>query len=229
MTESAPFASNERQAIRSLLSVLIGGVQGLVGVLMLMPLAMGESTTRAQEDPIETLRVELAECRAQELSTVLQEAFAVFMERTRAFDLESSRILAEAMHSRALAGWSAMSLALISTRSGDSLRARDVLEEQIARTPEGPAQYELLERLGLAIQGAGYEARAMGPLGSAFARGSANAGVVLGRIALREGQLGQARAIFRTLLTQDTPQSWAHRGWGLSMLPPDTRSAPRHP
>lgn len=159
-----------------------------------------------------------------ELSGVLQLAFEEFLSLTRSYRLELARTLAEAMHARAAAGWSAMSLALIATRSGDSARAQQVLELEIARTPEGPRQYELLERLGLALQGAGNEPAALGPLGSAFARGSSNAGVVLGRIALREGRLGQARAIFRTLLIQDPPQSWALRGWGLSMLPRDPRA-----
>ena len=155
-----------------------------------------------------------------ELSGLLQLAFGEFMVQTREYHLEAARQLAEDMHARARAGWSAMSLALVCTRSGDSSRAEEILRLEIARTPEGPSQFELLERLGLAIQGGGDEAAALGPLGSAFARGSGNAGVVLGRIALREGRTLEARAIFRTLLTEDPPQSWALRGWGLSMLPP---------
>ncbi len=175
-----------------------------------------ESTDERTAFLVETLQGTSAE----DLAGVLQVVFEEFIDSTRRYEIEQARALAEAMFARAPAGWSAMSLALICTRAGESSRALEVLRTQVAGTPEGPAQYELLERLGLAIQGSGHEAAALGPLGSAFARGSANAGVVLGRIALREGQLEQARSIFRTLLTQEPPQSWAMRGWGLSMLPP---------
>ena len=157
------------------------------------------------------------------LQPVLVAAFDEFMHHNRAYRLELSIPLAEAMHGRAGATWSAMSLALVSTRYGDSARARVVLRQQLDRTPEGVEAYELRERLGLAILGAGEERLARAPLGSAFARGSANAGVVLGRLALSHGRQERARALFRSLLDEDPPQSWALRGWGLSML------APRNP
>lgn len=191
----------------------------MIGPAVLLTVCAAFCAPASANDRVDELTEALAECSDADLSAVLQESFGVFMEETRAYRLAAARRLAEGMHARSRAGWSAMSLALISTRAGDSTRAREVLEAQIQITPEGPDQYELLERLGLAIQGAGDERSALGPLGSAFARGSSNAGVVLGRIALREGRVEQARAIFRTLLTQDPPQSWALRGWGLSMLP----------
>ncbi|MFT7668321.1 MAG: tetratricopeptide (TPR) repeat protein [Planctomycetota bacterium] len=164
----------------------------------------------------------LANVNAAELGQLLQPAFNEFMTQNQAFQLEPAQALAEAMHSRARATWSAMSLALVSTRAGASDRAEEVLREQLAGTLEGPDKIALLERLGLALQGAGFERRALGPLGSSFARGSRDAGVVLGRIALRQGRLDHARAIFRSLLDEEPSPSWALRGWGLSMLP--TRS-----
>lgn len=178
----------------------------------------------ARQDPappaLEARLVQLRDAPPEELGSVLQAAFGEFMAHVRGYELDAARQLAEGMHDRADAPWSAMSLALVSTRAGDTPRAYEVLSLQLARTPEGPDRHALLERLGLARLGAGEEAGALGPLGSAFARGSSNAGVVLGRIALREGRLGEARAVFRTLLEQEPPQSWALRGWGLSMLPP---------
>lgn len=164
---------------------------------------------------------------AERLRGCLVAAFEDFMAQSRAFRLDLSRPLAEAMHGRAEATWSAMTLALISTRAGDSSRAQGVLREQLRRTPEGVEHYELLERLGLARLGAGDSTGALAPLGAAFARGSANAGVMLGRLELRAGRSGRARSIFRSLLDEEPPQSWALRGWGLSMVPPRITAAAR--
>lgn len=153
------------------------------------------------------------------LGPLIQEGFDELLLEVKAFRGASAKALAEALHRRAGAVWSAMSLALISTQTGDSDRATEVLRSAIEGASDPREEYDLLERLGLALQGSGQERRALAPLGSAFARGSVNAGVVLGRIALREGRLRQARAIFRTLLDEDPPPSWALRGWGLAMLP----------
>jgi len=131
------------------------------------------------------------------------------------------------MHARAQAPWSAMTLALISTRLGDTGRATRILRLAIERESNPVLRYELLERLGLALAGGGDEQAARAPLGSAFRQGSANAGVVLARMDLREGRMHRARKIFRTLLQETPPQSWALRGWGLSLLPqPPSALAP---
>jgi hypothetical protein len=188
----------------------VGDPQPQASLLTLEP-----GVARARE-----LAKHLAQLEGDELQAHLVVAFEEFMLQSRAFRLDLACPLAEAMHASAGATWSAMSLALVSTRAGDSARARTVLGEQLDRTPEGVEQYELLERLGLAILGAGDERQALAPLGSALARGSANAGVVLGRLALEEGRLAQARTLFRCLLREQPPQSWALRGWGLSMIPP---------
>ena len=159
-----------------------------------------------------------------ELEACLQMAYAEFLNETLAYRLDLSLPLAEAMHRRAQAGWSAMCLGLSHTRSGNSARAREVLGAQLARTPEGVLQSDLLERLGLAALGAGDERAARIHLGSALARGSNNAGVVLGKLALDRGRLDEARNLFRPLLEEEPSQSWAHRGWGLSMLPTSVRN-----
>jgi len=174
----------------------------------------------------QALTAGLAQVNSAQLQAYLVLAFEEFMHQNQAWRLDLARPLAEAMHARAQATWSAMSLALVCTRGGDGARARRVLEEQLARTPPGPDQYDLFERLGLALQGAGDERAALAPLGSALARGSANAAVVLGRSALREGRLGKARALFRSHLGEGPAQAWALRGWGLSMVP--ARARPSH-
>lgn len=196
------------------MSLLLG--LGLALLLGGSPVARQDSAGVRLDQRLEQLR----SAPQGELPAVLQAAFAEFLESVRTYELEVARHLAEGMHARAGAPWSAMSLALVSTRAGDSPRAEEVLRHQLSLTPDGPDRHALLERLGLARLGAGKQASGLGPLGSAYARGSPNAGVVLGRIALREGRRGEARAVFRTLLEQEPPQSWALRGWGLSMLPP---------
>jgi len=165
------------------------------------------------------LEAALAEVSPEELPACLQLAFEEFLAATRGFRTDLALPLAEAMHARAGATWSAMSLALVSTRVGRGARAREVLAAQLEITPEGVDRFELLERLGLALLGAGDRRGAHAGLGAAFTRGSSNAGVVLGRLALAGGQRKRARALFRTLLDEERGRSWALRGWGLSMLP----------
>ena len=187
-----------------------------------------DAWTRAQELAPGEVRVgvlltALEEVDEVELPACLQIAYAEFLNETQAFRLDLSTPLAEAMHRRAQAGWSAICLGLTYTRSDDSARALEVLGAQLARTPDGPAQFDLLERLGLAALGAGDERGARNHLGSALARGSNNAGVVLGKLALDGGRREEARNLFRPLLDEEPSQSWAHRGWGLSMLPTPPR------
>jgi hypothetical protein len=169
---------------------------------------------------IEELLIELERASGETLKKSQAKSFARFTQEVEAYNGWNAQRIAEGMHRRAEASWSAMTLALVSTRLGDSERATRVLRDAIEVETNPVTQYELYERLGLAHMGAGREMQARGPLGSAFRRGSVNAGVVLGRIELRDGRMPQARAIFRTLLDKEPPASWALRGWGLSMLPP---------
>lgn len=180
-------------------------------------LAPGEARARM-------LVLALDEVEGDALQDCLVLAFEEFRNQTRAFRMDLALPLAEKMHARAQADWSAMSLALASTRVGDSARARSILEAQLAVSPEGQARFTILERLGLALLGAGEETLARRQLGGAFAEGSSNAGVVLADMALRAGRPEAARALFRALLDEEPAQSWAHRGWGLSMLPRATGS-----
>ncbi len=182
------------------------------------------------EPTIEELLIQLERANGDSLLATQSKAFARFTQEVEAYHGWNAQRLAEGMHRRAQATWSAMTLALVCTRLGDSDRATRVLRSALEAEKDPVLQYELLERLGLAQLGAGKESAARGPLGSAFRRGSVNAGVVLGRIELRDGRMAQARAIFRTLLDKQPPPSWALRGWGLSMLPePAAKSVPANP
>jgi len=200
----------------------------LAGLLLLVPQdawqrARGLAPGAARA---EALLVALGEVGPGELAACLQVSYEEFLNETRAYRLDLALPLAEAMHRRALAPWSAISLALASSRAGRPERAREVLLEQLGRATDRVTEYDLLERLGLVALGAGDRQEARKFLGAAFARGSANAGVVLARLALAEGRRETSRAVFRSLLGEEPSQSWAHRGWGLSMLP-GTEPAPR--
>jgi hypothetical protein len=182
-------------------------------------LAPGRARARA-------LMVALESVAADALPACLELSFEEFLNQTRAFQFELALPLAEAMHRRARAPWSASSLALAATRSGSPAEAQAVLREQLDLDLDREDRTNLLERIGLASLAAGEQDRARRELGAAFTRGSANAGVVLGRMDLQEGHLRRSRAIFRSLLDRDQGQSWARRGWGLSMLPRGPLSAP---
>ncbi len=180
-------------------------------------LAPGEARAHALIEALPTLE-------GAELQAGLRLAFDEFVNQTSAYRMDLALPLAEEMHARAQADWSAMSYSLACTRAGRSTLARRLLLTQLERSPDGPQRYALLERLGLAALGAQDIHLARQALGSAFAEGSNNAGVVLGALALREGRTNVARSVFRGLLEDQPAQSWAHRGWGLSMLPRRVRA-----
>lgn len=158
-----------------------------------------------------------------ELGEALQLGFDDFLAAAGRYDGEVALELAEALHARADAPWSAMSLSLIHTRCGDPNRGVDVLRKALVTAPDPATERDLVAALGLALSVAGRREPGLAAFGSAFCRGSDNAGVVLGRLALREGRLERARAIFRTLLRSTPPPAWALRGWGLSLLPADAQ------
>lgn len=161
----------------------------------------------------------IASAPREELPALYQVGFEEFLAAAGAHRAELAVPLAEALHARARAPWSAMSLALVLRRAGDSPRELEVLREALEAELDPITERDLRVALGHALLTAGSLEPGLAALGSAFCRGSENAGVVLGRMALREGRPRQARAIFRTLLRNDPPPSWALRGWGLSLLP----------
>ncbi len=158
-----------------------------------------------------------------QLGEALQLGFDDFLAAAGRYDSAVALPLAEALHGRADAPWSAMSLSLIHTRCGDPTRGVEVLRKALVNVADPATERDLTAALGLALVVSGQREPGLAAFGSAFCRGSDNAGVVLGRLALREGKLERARSIFRTLLRSTPPPAWALRGWGLSLLPPDAR------
>ncbi len=171
------------------------------------------------EERASAVRARLAVAAEEELSALYQIGFEEFLAAAGDHRADRAVPLAEALHARARAPWSAMSLALICRRAGNSAREIEVLREALEGELDPLTERDLRVALGHALLTDGATGPGLSALGSAFCRGSENAGVVLGRMALREGRPRQARAIFRTLLRNDPPPSWALRGWGLSLLP----------
>lgn len=172
----------------------------------------------------------LREVGAQDEQACLVLAFERFQALMDAFRLERALPLAEAMFARRPAGWSAVNLARALTRAGRHVEARAVLTAQIERDSDPASLVALHDERALAALGAGDERAGERDLGYAWARGSPNAGVVLGQRALTAGLRERARAIFRTLLDAEPPEAWALRGWGLSMVrPPRSGAGDPHP
>ncbi len=167
-----------------------------------------------------------AELDAEAGRELLTRAFSRFRGEVDAWRLDGALHLAEALHRRAAATWSAMSLALLQTRLGLGDAAEATLSQQLARTGPGAERRDLLERLGLARLGAGRRGEALSALGRAWYSGSTNAGQVLGALALSGGQAAEARRLFGALLAVPAPGAgaraqtppWALRGWGLAMV-----------
>jgi len=172
----------------------------------------------------------------QELGPVLVTAYDAFRVETSELRLPQAESLALAMHDRARAGWSALSLALLSTRMGNYAQANRVLMEQLERTEARAQRAELLERSAIAAAGAGHRERSLDLLGRALVLGGRDAQQMLGRDALAHGDHGRARDLFSALLPPVTAgrapyeagevPAWALRGWGLALLGPPADPVP---
>jgi len=158
------------------------------------------------------------------LGATLRPAFDRFIERVDDFRLEQAEALIAVMHRRSQASWSAQSLATLLGRADRFDDAFAALDDQLTRTPYGPERKELIKARALLTLGAGDVTRSKRELGAALIEGSSDAGVVLGFLAISEGQLDRARTLSRALLKLDPAPAWARRSWGLSMLPPSANS-----
>lgn len=144
--------------------------------------------------------------------------------------------------------WASSTLGLTQTRAGlhadaeatvsseialvqaelEALTRRLATEEMTPEDREATASWRaalrrdlvgLRDRRALARLGSGWIAGARADLGASLAGGSRDAALVLGRLALREGDLAGARRLFGSLLAEGEGEAWARRGWGISMLP----------
>jgi hypothetical protein len=155
-----------------------------------------------------------------ERSDALNSAFARFIDRIDAYELEAAEALILGMHTRELASWSAESLSMLLGRADRFDEARRVLDAQLAREITEEQRRALLKTRALSTLGAGHIDLARREFGAALLHGSSDAAVVLGLIALSEGRLDRARCLSRTQLLREPAPAWALRSWGLSMLPP---------
>ncbi|TDJ70923.1 MAG: hypothetical protein E2O39_09240 [Planctomycetota bacterium] len=171
----------------------------------------------------------LAEARSDptELQRRLTAAYEAFGADVLELRLESAEQLAVAMHDAADATWSALTLALLSTRLGRFDRADELLGREYGRARTSAERLDVLGRWAIAALGAGRTERARDRLGIALALGSGDAHQILGLLALSRGAGDRARRLFGALLVraagtgreplEATP--WALRGWGLALLP----------
>jgi hypothetical protein len=155
---------------------------------------------------------------------VLNAAYQAFLEDEAAFRGSAARALAEAMHARARATWSASCLEGIARRQGDYATADEVLREQVEATAPGSERTELVLRRALAATGAGARELARDLLGQALVEGALDAYQMLGMEALSAGRLARARRLFGVLVERDRVHGeerapWALRGWGVAQLP----------
>lgn len=159
-------------------------------------------------------------------------AWNTAVDEARALRLSESCLpIQKSLHARFQAGWSAEDLALTYRALGQSRSADDVLAEAIGlEESRGRRPAGLWEKRGINALGFGDESLARDYLGRALALGSDDAGLVLSRLELQEGNLDRARRGFLALILGKPPSDWAWRGWGSSLLPtPFVRPAPRTP
>lgn len=174
----------------------------------------------AQDPPDTELISRVRDTRGAERPAALNAAFARFVERIDAYELDAAEALIRAMHEREHASWSAESYSMLLGRADRFDEARRILDEQIERSTTDEERRALLETRALSTLGAGHIDLARREFGVAMLLGSSDAAVVLGRLALSAGRLERARCISRVQLSEQPAPAWAMRAWGLSMLPP---------
>ena len=143
-----------------------------------------------------------------------------------AWRMREAEALALALHERTQATWSAISLALLSTRMGQDARADRVLGRQIEATSVSAERTALLSQRAISALGAGREAACRDHLGRAIQAGSKDAVQILALLEFGAARYDRARRLFGTLLLPDPDGSeepleavpWALRGYGLALL-----------
>jgi hypothetical protein len=141
-------------------------------------------------------------------------AYGAGVEAAEDLRLGEAIAIQRAVHARAAAEWSAFNLTLSLRRAGDYDGADRVLAEQIERAPSP----EVVSQRGLNALGAGRVELARSLLGTAVARGSRDAALILARLDLAAGRIDAARNAFRALVAQEPPGAWALRGWGVALV-----------
>lgn len=154
----------------------------------------------------------------------MRKGFELFLEREGSFHADAE-VLAEALHQKAQATWSAFCLEGILRRLGKGERALAVINQQLEAVgpSAGSERTALLGRRAIIHGGMGNPAGTMGDLGSLLALGATDGYQILGLTALQEGRWSTARGHFGVLLDRSRvsaspPPPWALRGYGVSLL-----------
>lgn len=168
----------------------------------------------------------------------LEVAYRAFLGAEARFAGDEMLGLAEAMHARDRAIWSAFCLEGALRRGfgryGDAEGVLEALQREYEAAGDpaqrGEAVRALVERRALVAAGAGEREHEAALLGRALGAGSADARQILGFAALRAGDVRGALAHFEVLLAgapsveqaptpaRDLPP-WALRGYGVALLP----------
>ena len=161
----------------------------------------------------------LATCPESALPPVLERGYSEFMGATSARRPQLAVQLGESLHARAGAVWSSQNLAIAYTRNGNYRPAEACLQATLLGELSERDRAVLTSRLSLVQWGEAGLLGARATLGASLCKGNSDSGIILGLFSLERGQLGRAKALFRSVLGQDPSRPWARKGWGLSMVP----------
>ena len=153
------------------------------------------------------------------LEPLFERGYREFLAHSEAARADPALALAESLHARALAVWSAQNLAIARTRSGAYTGAASVLQERLKGPLSNPDRALLASRLSIVHLGEGGLLSARRALGRGLLRRGSDSAIVLGLLALEGGGTDRSRRLYRSVLSRDPEQPWAQRGWGLSMVP----------
>jgi len=156
----------------------------------------------------------------------LNTIYETMVEDADAWRMADAEALAIALHERNHATWSAISLALLSTRMGQHARADRVLGRQIESSEVRAERVALISQRAISALGAGREEASRNHLGRAIQLGSKDAVQILALLEFGAGRHERARRLFGTLLLPEPEGAaeplevvpWALRGYGLALL-----------
>jgi len=155
----------------------------------------------------------------------LQSGFEVFLALEGEWNADAL-LVAQALHLRAQAPWSAFCLEGIQRRLGHLDQALETIDQMLApvSAARGPVWQSLMGRRAIIHAGAGHRDLALADLGRLLSSGAADAHQILGLDALLDRQWQVSSAHFGVLLDSDRRSGephppWALRGYGVSLLP----------
>lgn len=155
----------------------------------------------------------------------LQAGFEVFLALEGEWSADAL-LVAQALHLRAQAPWSAFCLEGIQRRLGHLDLALETIDQMLGpvSAARGPVWQSLMGRRAIVHAGAGDRDLARADLGRLLSSGAADAHQILGLEALLDRQWQVSSAHFGVLLDSSRRSGephppWALRGYGVSLLP----------